>query len=62
MALACVALLEHPPLTERLLVQFPVRAHTWVVGSIPSPGASPLSERILVWEATNQCFFPFLSL
>ena len=31
--------------TKELLVQFPVRAHAWVVGSVPSWGA--------LREATN---------
>ena len=31
--------LEHHPMTKRLQVQLPVRAHTYTAGSIPSPGA-----------------------
>ena len=44
------------PQSERLLVQFPVRAHAWVAGLIPSQG---------ILEATDWCFsltLMFLSL
>ena len=30
--------LQHRPITEMLWVRVPVRAHTWVTGSIPDPG------------------------
>ena len=41
--------LEHHPVTERLWVQFPHRAHTYL-----HLWVDPQSE--LVWEATNPCF------
>ena len=39
--------------TERSLVQFPVRAHVWVVGQVSRWG---------VWEAIKQCFSPSIPL
>ena len=37
--LACVAQwIEHGLQTKALLVQFPVRAHAWATGQIPSRG------------------------
>ena len=36
--------------TERLTVQFPVRAHAWVAGQVPSRGRT--------WEATTHWCFP----
>ena len=45
------------PYTKRLQVQFLVRAHTWVAGSIPSPGAYD-PQFWHIGEAANQCFSP----
>ena len=47
--------LEHHPVTQRLQFHFPVRAHTYIGGSIPGPGAyDPQPRHVL--EATNRCF------
>ena len=63
--------LERCPITKRLCVPFPVRAHAWVVWVRPGqihkmhgPGACDPQHRC-VQEATNQCFsiaLMFLSL
>ena len=56
--------LEHRPVTERLRVQFPVKACIWVAGSIPSLG--PNNPRLgCEQKATGRCFsleWMFLSL
>ena len=53
--------LERHPVTEGLRVQFPVRAHTYVAGLVPSPDMyDPWSGPI--WKATNRCFSLSLSL
>ena len=46
--------LSASPWTKGPLVQFPVRAHAWVVGQVPSRG--PLREATTHW-----CFSPSLS-
>ena len=51
--------------TERLPVRFPVRAHAWVVGQVPSRGhaRSNLSMYLLCMDVSLPLFLlPFLSL
>ena len=54
--------LEPPSVTERLQVQFPVRAHTWVAGTIPGCGTHNLCSGWLQVHSTNQCFSLLSSL
>ena len=57
-ALAGVAQLATVPQSEASLFQFLVRAHAWVVGSVPGGGAY---KRQLI-NVSHQCFSPPLSL
>ena len=53
--------LDCHPVTERLQVQFQVRAHAEVIVSVPGLGVdAPLSR--CIWEAISQCFSFFLPL
>ena len=44
--------------TQRSLVQFPVRAHAWVVGRVPIWGHA--RDNQLMLSLTHQCFSPLL--
>ena len=46
--------IEHRPVNQGWLVQFPVRAHAWVVGQVPNRGHSRSNHTLM-------CFSPSLS-
>ena len=60
LALFHMAWLQCCPITKRSWVQCPVRAHAYVAGLIPGPGANgrlPIDASLLHW-----CFSPSLPL